>query len=58
MGQLENAVERLLQRNSQLRDECTRLLAEREDWRRQRRDMLAEVESLLADLETLREQQL
>jgi len=56
MGQLENAVDRLLQRNAQLQDHCTRLFTEQEAWRQQRREMLAEVEGLLADLELLREQ--
>lgn len=57
MGQLENAVNRLLQRNAQLQDHCACLIAEQEDWRQQQRDMFAEVEGLLADLELLREQQ-
>lgn len=57
MGQLENAVDRLLQRNVQLRGQCARLVSEQERWRQQRKDMLAEVEGLLLDLETLREQQ-
>lgn len=57
MGQLENAVNRLLQRNAQLQDHCVRLIAEQEDWRQQRHDLLAEVEGVLADLELLREQQ-
>ncbi len=57
MGQLENAVNRLLQRNAQLQDHCAHLIAEQEDWRQLRRDMFVEVEGLLADLELLREQQ-
>ena len=57
MGQLENAVDRLLQRNAQLQDHCACLLTEQEDWRQQRRNILAEIEKLLADLESLREQQ-
>jgi len=57
MGQLENAVDRLLQRNAQLKERCDLLLVERQGWRQQRREMLAEVETLLADLERLREQQ-
>ncbi len=57
MGQLENAVDRLLQRNAQLQDHCTRLIAEQEFWRQQRQDMLVEIEGLLSELELLREQQ-
>ncbi len=57
MGQLENAVERLLQRNAQLEDHCARLIAEQKDWRQQRAEILAEVEQLLTDLRLLREQQ-
>ncbi len=57
MGQLENAINRLLQRNAQLQDHCTHLISEQEAWRRQQCDVLAEVEGLLADLELLREQQ-
>ena len=57
MGQLENAVDRLLQRNDQLQDQCTRLLAEKKSWQHQRQVVLTEVEELLAELELLREQQ-
>lgn len=57
MDPLENAVERLLQRNSQLSDRCARLQNDRGLWRRQRLAILAEVEGLLVDLELLREQQ-
>ena len=57
MDQLENAVDRLLQRNAQLHDHCDRLISEQGVWRQQRRDLLVEVEGLLADLELLREQQ-
>lgn len=57
MGQLENAVERLLQRNAQLEDHCARLVAEQKNWRQQRTEVLAEVELLLADLRLFQEQQ-
>ncbi len=57
MGQLESAVDRLLQRNAQLEGHCARLIAEQEDWRLQRQVILAEVEEFLAELELLREQQ-
>lgn len=56
-SRLEDAVERLLQRNSQLQDLCERMLVEQETWRSQRQDVLAEVEELLAELALLREQQ-
>jgi chromosome segregation ATPase len=56
MSQLENAVNRLLQRNVQLQDRCDSLTAEQDHWRQQRREVLMEVESLLADLELLRKQ--
>ncbi len=57
MGQLENAVERLLQRNTLLQGQCDRLLAEQQNWQQQRLDILAEIEDLLVELELLREQQ-
>jgi len=57
MDQLENAINRLLQRNAQLQDHCISLIAEQDVWQQQRRAMLSEIESLLADLEMLREQQ-
>lgn len=57
MDQLENAVDRLLQRNAQLQDRFEQLLVEQEGWRSQRRDMLHEIDGLLADLEQLRERQ-
>ena len=57
MGQLENAVNSLLQRNAQLQDQCAHMAEEKEAWQLKQRAMLAEVEVLLADLERLREQQ-
>lgn len=57
LSQLEGAVDRLLQRNTQLREHCQRLLAEQDGWQQQRRDLLIEVETLLADLELLRGEQ-
>ena len=56
MGQLEKAVDRLLQRNAELQDHCARLIAGQGEWQQQRQDVLAEVEGLLAELELLREQ--
>lgn len=57
MGQLESAVERLLQRNAQLQEQCSRLTAKQEGWQQQRQHLRTEIERLLADLERLREQQ-
>ena len=57
MDQLESAVERLLQRNRQLQDQCQKLLGERESWHSQKRDLLAEIDDLLGRLETLRSRQ-
>lgn len=54
LGQLEEAVSRLLQRNAQLQDFCRQLLTDQEDWQQQRREMLTEVEEVLADLESVR----
>jgi ParB-like chromosome segregation protein Spo0J len=54
LGQLEAAVVRLLQRNSQLQGHCQSLLSEQEGWQKQRRELLTEVEVLLSDLESLR----
>ncbi|MCF6179895.1 MAG: hypothetical protein L3J63_10985 [Geopsychrobacter sp.] len=57
IGPLENAVDRLLQRNMQLKEQRDLLLVEKEAWQQQRQSMLSEVEEVLADLELLREQQ-
>ena len=55
LAQLEDAVGRLLQRNAQLQDLCHKLLVEQDDWNRERRELLEEVESILAELEIYRE---
>lgn len=52
---IEAAVDRLLRRNAQLHDLCHQLMAEQEDWQQQRRELLAEIEGLLTDLERLQE---
>jgi len=57
MDRLENAVDRLLQRNAEIQNQCERLLVEQQAWQHQRRALLAEVEMLLADLVLLQEQQ-
>lgn len=57
LSQLENAVGRLLQRNTQLQETCDHLLAEQETWRSQQLELLSEVDDLLSRLETLQEQQ-
>jgi hypothetical protein len=54
---LEKAVERLLEHHAQLQDQCARLQAEQQQWQRQRRELLAEIEAVLADLAVLRERQ-
>ncbi len=54
-NQLEDAVGRLLKRNAQLQEHCRQLLIEQEGWRHQRRELLTEIEQLLADLELLQE---
>jgi len=54
ISQLEMTVERLLSSYEQLRGQCERLLDEKRQWHKQRSDLLREVESVLADLETLR----
>lgn len=54
LGQLENAVNRLLQRNQQLQEHCQQLLVEQEGWRSQKVELLTEINDLLARLENLR----
>jgi chromosome segregation ATPase len=54
-GQLEKAVEQLLKRNLQLEERCAVLTAHAESWQAQRDDLLVEIESLLVELEQLRE---
>jgi FtsZ-binding cell division protein ZapB len=57
MDPLENAVDRLLQRNAELKNRCELLLVEQQTWQTQRQALLAEVEAIVADLALLREQQ-
>ncbi|NCO52667.1 MAG: hypothetical protein GW875_11275 [Deltaproteobacteria bacterium] len=54
-SQLENLVEQLLERNLQLEERCALLSVREKSWRTQRDDLLVEIESLLAELEQLRE---
>ena len=54
-SQLENLVEQLLKRNVLLEEQCALVSAREKDWRTQRDNLLVEIESLLAELEQLRE---
>lgn len=54
-SRLEKAVEQLLTRNLQLEERCSILAARELNWRAQRDDLLVEIESLLVELEKLRE---
>lgn len=57
LTELENAVERLLQRNQQLQEHCRHLLDEQEVWCHQKRDLLGEVNGLLSQLQGLKGEQ-
>jgi len=53
LNRLETAVEKVLDQNSQLREECRLLKAEKSAWQQERAELLAEVEQILHRLDSV-----
>jgi FtsZ-binding cell division protein ZapB len=53
LARLEDAIERLLEKNRQLSTECSALRQEKTAWQRERQQLLGDVETILKRLDDL-----
>ncbi len=53
LARLEDAIERLLEKNRQLSAECSALRQEKTAWQRERQQLLGDVETILKRLDDL-----